>query len=49
MTISSCKQLQTALSVTPNGVIDKEATYDEFLENEELQKQVDAMYKVNNI
>ncbi|MBG9937927.1 hypothetical protein, partial [Bacillus tropicus] len=31
--------------VTPNGVIDKEATYDEFLENEELQKQVDAMYK----
>ncbi|MCU5446704.1 ATP-binding cassette domain-containing protein [Bacillus cereus] len=33
------------IEVTPNGVIDKEATYDEFLENEELQKQVDAMYK----
>ncbi|EJR54309.1 hypothetical protein IIM_02038 [Bacillus cereus VD107] len=33
------------IEVTPNGVVDKEATYDEFLENEELQKQVDAMYK----
>ncbi|MEK4673323.1 MULTISPECIES: ABC-F family ATP-binding cassette domain-containing protein [Bacillus] len=33
------------IEVTPNGVIDKEATYDEFLENEELQKQLDAMYK----
>ncbi|WP_074626027.1 ABC-F family ATP-binding cassette domain-containing protein [Bacillus cereus] len=33
------------IEVSPNGVIDKEATYDEFLENEELQKQVDAMYK----
>ncbi|MBY0016551.1 ATP-binding cassette domain-containing protein [Bacillus cereus] len=33
------------IEVTPNGVIDKEATYDEFLENEELQKQVDVMYK----
>ncbi|MDM5194094.1 ATP-binding cassette domain-containing protein [Bacillus hominis] len=33
------------IEVTPNGVVDKEATYDEFLENEELQKQVAAMYK----
>ena len=33
------------IEVTPNGVIDKEATYDEYLENEELQKQVEAMYK----
>ncbi|MBC6973133.1 ATP-binding cassette domain-containing protein [Bacillus sp. Xin] len=33
------------IEVTPNGVIDKEATYDEFLENGELQKQVDAMYQ----
>ncbi|MBO1625714.1 ABC transporter ATP-binding protein [Bacillus cereus] len=32
------------IEVTPNGVIDKEATYDEFLENEELQKQINAMY-----
>ncbi|KEK22903.1 ABC-F family ATP-binding cassette domain-containing protein [Bacillus gaemokensis] len=35
------------IEVTPNGIIDKEATYDEFLENEELQKQVNAMYKGN--
>ena len=27
------------IEVTPNGVIDKEATYDEFLENEELQNK----------
>ncbi|MBE7103859.1 MULTISPECIES: ABC-F family ATP-binding cassette domain-containing protein [Bacillus cereus group] len=33
------------IEVTPNGVVDKVATYDEFLESEELQKQVDAMYK----
>ncbi|WP_459502728.1 ABC-F family ATP-binding cassette domain-containing protein [Bacillus sp. C1] len=32
------------IEVTPNGVVDKEATYDEFLENEELQKQIEAMY-----
>ncbi|MDM5188979.1 ATP-binding cassette domain-containing protein [Bacillus sp. DX4.1] len=32
------------IEVTPNGIVDKEATYDEFLENEELQKQVEAMY-----
>ncbi|EMA6342858.1 ABC-F family ATP-binding cassette domain-containing protein [Bacillus cytotoxicus] len=33
------------IEVTPNGVIDKETTYDEYLENEELQKQVSAMYQ----
>ncbi|MBK5432396.1 ABC-F family ATP-binding cassette domain-containing protein [Bacillus sp. TH25] len=33
------------IEVTPNGVVDKVATYDEFLESQELQKQVDAMYK----
>ncbi|MEK7016105.1 ABC-F family ATP-binding cassette domain-containing protein [Bacillus sp. FSL R9-9410] len=33
------------IEVTPNGVVDKVATYDEFLESGELQKQVDAMYK----
>ncbi|PQZ57861.1 ABC transporter ATP-binding protein [Bacillus sp. MYb209] len=33
------------IEVTPNGVVDKVATYDEFLESEELQKQVDVMYK----
>ena len=46
MTISSFKQLQTVLSKLRQTVlVDKVATYDEFLENEELQKQVDAMYK----
>ncbi|MFD0771983.1 ABC-F family ATP-binding cassette domain-containing protein [Bacillus sp. CGMCC 1.60114] len=33
------------IEVTPNGLIDKQTTYDEYLENEELQKQVEAMYK----
>lgn len=30
---------------TPNGLIDKQMTYDEYLENEEIQKQVADMYK----
>ncbi|MEI4828439.1 ATP-binding cassette domain-containing protein [Bacillus sp. FJAT-53711] len=33
------------IEVTPSGVVDKQSTYDEYLENEELQKQVAAMYK----
>ncbi|MDC2864224.1 MULTISPECIES: ABC-F family ATP-binding cassette domain-containing protein [unclassified Bacillus (in: firmicutes)] len=33
------------IEVTPNGLVDKQSTYDEYLENEELQKQVEAMYK----
>ncbi|WP_242224165.1 ABC-F family ATP-binding cassette domain-containing protein [Bacillus cereus group sp. BfR-BA-01380] len=33
------------IEVTPNGLVDKQTTYDEYLENEELQKQVEAMYK----
>ncbi|MGG2065445.1 MULTISPECIES: ABC-F family ATP-binding cassette domain-containing protein [unclassified Bacillus (in: firmicutes)] len=33
------------IEVTPSGVVDKQTTYDEYLENEELQKQVAAMYK----
>jgi ATPase subunit of ABC transporter with duplicated ATPase domains len=32
------------IEVTPNGLIDKECTYDEFLENTDLQKQVEALY-----
>ncbi|MGM9985600.1 MAG: ABC-F family ATP-binding cassette domain-containing protein [Bacillaceae bacterium] len=32
------------IEVTPNGVVDKETTYDEFLENEALQKQVKELY-----
>jgi len=33
------------IEVTPNGLVDKECTYDEFLENTELQKQVESLYK----
>ena len=33
------------IEVTPNGLVDKECTYDEFLENAELQKQVESLYK----
>ncbi|MRX74172.1 ATP-binding cassette domain-containing protein [Bacillus lacus] len=32
------------LEITPNGVIDKQMTFDEYLENDELQKQVAALY-----
>ncbi|MBM7703661.1 ABC-F family ATP-binding cassette domain-containing protein [Metabacillus iocasae] len=33
------------IEITPNGVIDKQLTYDEYLDNSELQKQVAEMYK----
>ena len=33
------------IEVTPNGIVDKEATYDEFLENETLQQQVESLYQ----
>ncbi|HDX9578972.1 ATP-binding cassette domain-containing protein [Bacillus cytotoxicus] len=33
------------IEVTPNGLVDKQSTYDEYLESEEVQKQVEAMYK----
>ncbi|CAG9614548.1 putative ABC transporter ATP-binding protein YbiT [Bacillus rhizoplanae] len=33
------------IEVTPSGVVDKQTSYDEYLENQELQKQVAAMYK----
>jgi ATPase subunit of ABC transporter with duplicated ATPase domains len=32
------------IEITPNGLVDKQMTYDEYLENTELQKQVEAMY-----
>ncbi|MBP0725845.1 ATP-binding cassette domain-containing protein [Bacillus sp. RG28] len=32
------------IEVTPNGIVDKETTYDEFLENDALQKQVEELY-----
>lgn len=33
------------IEITPNGIIDKQMTYDEYLENKELQAQVDELYK----
>ncbi|GGE62434.1 ABC-F family ATP-binding cassette domain-containing protein [Priestia taiwanensis] len=33
------------IEVTPSGIVDKQCTYDEYLENDEAQKQVDGMYK----
>ncbi|WP_214703617.1 MULTISPECIES: ATP-binding cassette domain-containing protein [unclassified Exiguobacterium] len=33
------------IEVTPNGIVDKEASYDEFLENETLQQQVESLYQ----
>lgn len=32
------------IEITPSGLVDKQMTYDEYLENTELQKQVEAMY-----
>ncbi|MDW2878970.1 MULTISPECIES: ABC-F family ATP-binding cassette domain-containing protein [Bacillaceae] len=33
------------IEITPNGTVDKQMTYDEYLENTDLQKQVAEMYK----
>ncbi len=33
------------IEITPNGVFDKEISFDEFLEDEEIQKKIDEMYK----
>ncbi|WHY74700.1 ABC-F family ATP-binding cassette domain-containing protein [Fictibacillus enclensis] len=33
------------IEITPNGLLDKQMTYDEFLENDELQKQREKMYQ----
>ncbi|MDN4523151.1 ABC-F family ATP-binding cassette domain-containing protein [Fictibacillus fluitans] len=33
------------IEITPNGLLDKQMTYDEFLENTELQKQRETMYQ----
>ncbi|WP_338754508.1 ABC-F family ATP-binding cassette domain-containing protein [Bacillus sp. FJAT-52991] len=34
------------MDITPSGLVDKEMTYDEYLEDTELQKQVKEMYQV---
>ncbi|MFE8699484.1 ABC-F family ATP-binding cassette domain-containing protein [Cytobacillus sp. FJAT-54145] len=33
------------IEITPNGIVDKQMTYDEYLENADIQKQVEEMYK----
>ena len=33
------------IELTPNGLVDKQMTYDEYLENNEIQKQVAEMYQ----
>jgi ATPase subunit of ABC transporter with duplicated ATPase domains len=33
------------IEITPQGTVDKLTTFDEFFENEELQKEIDAMYE----
>lgn len=35
------------MELTPGGLVDKEMTYDEYLENTDLQKQVKEMYQVS--
>lgn len=35
------------IEITPNGLIDKEMSYDEYLENDALQKQIEKMYVKN--
>lgn len=32
------------IEITPNGIIDKEMTYDEYLENDEIQHQLKMLY-----
>ncbi|WP_291634590.1 ATP-binding cassette domain-containing protein [Clostridium sp.] len=33
------------IEITPKGIIDKQMSYDEFVENDEIQKQLELMYK----
>ncbi|MGH4118607.1 ABC-F family ATP-binding cassette domain-containing protein [Clostridium sp.] len=33
------------IEITPKGIIDKQMSYDEFIENDEIQKQLETMYK----
>lgn len=32
------------IEITPNGIIDKQMTYDEYLENSDVQKQIEELY-----
>lgn len=33
------------MEITPSGLVDRVTTYDEYIENDELQKQIEEMYK----
>jgi ATPase components of ABC transporters with duplicated ATPase domains len=33
------------IEITPNGLMDKQISYDEYLENKDIQKQLEEMYK----
>lgn len=33
------------IEITPNGLMDRQVTYDEYLENDDIQKQLDMLYK----
>ncbi|WP_338452201.1 ATP-binding cassette domain-containing protein [Niallia oryzisoli] len=33
------------IEITPNGIVDKQMTYDEYLDDSELQKQISSMYQ----
>ena len=33
------------IEITPNGLVDKQMTYDEYLENEDIQSKVDMLYR----
>jgi len=35
------------IEITPNGLIDRRMTYDEYLENAEVKKQLAALYTKN--
>lgn len=35
------------IEITPNGIVDKQMSYDEYLEDTQLQKQIAEMYKQN--
>ena len=33
------------MEITPNGLVDRQMSYDEYLDNDDLQKQIEEMYK----
>ena len=33
------------IEITPKGIMDKQMSYDEFIENDDVQKELELMYK----